>query len=143
MWRTICIDAKGAIMADKPDPKRVAERLAGGSTLRKNVVDTNAGGGWMICSNNIDCPFCGMPNTIIQDVDEEEKVTCRSCQKEFRILAQEERHVDMDEASQEAVKALMKSGNLPRLLSKVPGTKDGYSMGFSMGSHSNTGEDEE
>ena len=79
-------------MPDKIDPKRVANKLAGGSPVQKNVLKINSGGSW-VCKN-IFCPHCGIDNPAY-DREKGDKVICQNCEKEFKVIGEEEKVVDI------------------------------------------------
>jgi len=93
---------------DKPDPKRVAECLAGGSTVRKALLKVSSGGAWV--SQSITCPYCNTNNPAalkkLHGV-----VTCSNCHKEIRILDEEEREVDVGDATKQIYDELVRSGS--------------------------------
>lgn len=62
------------------DPKRVAERLAGGSVLREETVKLK-GQDWSLTSPaKIRCPFCGEVTERFSSSEENDVIPCSSCQ---------------------------------------------------------------
>ena len=85
-------------MPEDPDPKKVAEHLAGGSTLHEFHFhpESTIAGQWVY--KDVDCPHCGVSNpATLRNVGC--TIVCKNCRKEFRIIAEDSQEMSTREIS--------------------------------------------
>ena len=102
-------------MLDKIDPKKVAERLAGGGTLKQGVVKLPESVWLLTSAQTVDCPHCGETSRNGFVEEDSETVLCSHCKKEIRILDKEVTELKHLDVPDDVIEKLMASMNPTRM----------------------------